>query len=119
MEEVELTPAQKEVLALIALGRTDPQIASELKRSLHTIKSTAYALRARTGARNRVELLIYAMKYLKMNVTLKSEGSSYVTELPIPFSELYPEALVCGDRVFVHSQGKEYTEVNSYSVSIS
>ncbi len=50
-----LSPRHRQVLALIAQGRGNGQIAAELGVSLNTVKFHVRALYARLGVRNRVE----------------------------------------------------------------
>ena len=51
---------QEEVLALVARGRTNAEIASELSISLSTVKTHLASLMNKLGARNRVELAMWA-----------------------------------------------------------
>ncbi len=55
-----LTPREEEVLALLARGRTNAEIADELFLSLSTVKSHVGALMDKLGARNRVEVALWA-----------------------------------------------------------
>ena len=50
-----LTPREVEVLRLVALGRTNRQIADELFVTVGTVKSHVHAISAKLGAANRVE----------------------------------------------------------------
>jgi DNA-binding NarL/FixJ family response regulator len=54
------TPRQREVLALVAVGRPNKQIAHELAIAERTVKLHVTALFALTGARNRTHLLVRA-----------------------------------------------------------
>ena len=49
--------AEREALSLLALGLTSKEIARRLGKSPNTVENQLSALRRRTGARNRVELL--------------------------------------------------------------
>ncbi len=55
-----LSEREEEVLALIARGRTNAEIASELFISLSTVKSHVASLMTKLGLRNRVEIAMWA-----------------------------------------------------------
>lgn len=55
-----LTEREEEVLATVARGLTNSEIASELYISLSTVKTHVASLMAKLGARNRVEIAIWA-----------------------------------------------------------
>jgi DNA-binding NarL/FixJ family response regulator len=55
-----LTAREEEVLARVASGRTNAEIADELFISLSTAKTHLAALMSKLGARNRVELAMWA-----------------------------------------------------------
>ena len=55
-----LTPREEEVLARVATGRTNAEIADELFISLSTTKTHLASLMSKLGARNRVELAMWA-----------------------------------------------------------
>ncbi|WP_113702772.1 response regulator [Nonomuraea lactucae] len=55
-----LTDREEEILATVARGRTNNEIAGELSISLSTVKSHIASLMAKLGARNRVEIVIWA-----------------------------------------------------------
>jgi DNA-binding NarL/FixJ family response regulator len=55
-----LTTREEEVLLEVARGRTNSEIASDLHVSLSTVKTHLASLMSKLGARNRVELAIYA-----------------------------------------------------------
>ncbi|MEU4546864.1 response regulator transcription factor [Nonomuraea dietziae] len=55
-----LTYREEQVLATLARGRTNSEIADELRISLSTVKSHIASLMAKLGARNRVELAMWA-----------------------------------------------------------
>ncbi|MGQ4615421.1 response regulator [Nocardia sp. R7R-8] len=57
---MELTDREEQVLATVARGRTNHEIAAELRISLSTVKTHIASLMAKLGARNRVELVIWA-----------------------------------------------------------
>jgi DNA-binding NarL/FixJ family response regulator len=55
-----LTEREEQILATVARGRTNAEIAAELHISLSTVKSHVASLMAKLGARNRVEIAIWA-----------------------------------------------------------
>jgi DNA-binding NarL/FixJ family response regulator len=55
-----LTEREEHVLAAVARGRTNNEIAAELHISLSTVKTHIASLMAKLGVRNRVELVIWA-----------------------------------------------------------
>ena len=55
-----LTEREEEVLITVARGRTNAEIASELHISLSTAKTHVASLMSKLGARNRVEVVIWA-----------------------------------------------------------
>ena len=55
-----LTEREEEVLALLARGRTNAEIAAELFISLSTVKTHIASVMAKLGVRNRVEIAMWA-----------------------------------------------------------
>jgi DNA-binding NarL/FixJ family response regulator len=55
-----LTEREEEVLALVARGRTNAEIATELYVGLSTVKTHVASLMTKLGARNRVEIAMWA-----------------------------------------------------------
>ena len=55
-----LTDREEEVLLTVARGRTNAEIAHELHISLSTVKTHLGSLMAKLGARNRVEIAMWA-----------------------------------------------------------
>lgn len=55
-----LTEREEEVLALVARGRTNAEIGAELFIGVTTVKTHVAALLAKLGARNRVEIAMWA-----------------------------------------------------------
>lgn len=67
-----LTAREIEVLQLVALGRTNPQIANELCITEHTVKAHLAKILGKMGMENRVQLVAYA---LQQGLTLPSDSS--------------------------------------------
>jgi DNA-binding NarL/FixJ family response regulator len=57
-----LTPREEEILLVLAHGRTNSEIAGELHISLSTVKTHVASLMAKLGARNRVEIAMWAYR---------------------------------------------------------
>jgi DNA-binding NarL/FixJ family response regulator len=55
--EKPLSPREREVLQLIAEGKTNEQIAAVMSRSVHTVRNHRARLMRKAGARNAVELV--------------------------------------------------------------
>ena len=55
-----LTDREEDVLRTVARGRTNAEIAEELHISMSTVKFHVAALMTKLGARNRVELALWA-----------------------------------------------------------
>jgi DNA-binding NarL/FixJ family response regulator len=55
-----LTEREEEVLVTVAKGRTNAEVADELHISLSTVKSHLASLMGKLGARNRVEIAMWA-----------------------------------------------------------
>jgi DNA-binding NarL/FixJ family response regulator len=55
-----LTDREEEVLALVARGRTNAEIAADLFIGVTTVKTHVASLLAKIGARNRVEIAMWA-----------------------------------------------------------
>jgi DNA-binding CsgD family transcriptional regulator len=56
-----LTPREREVLSLVALGHTSAQIAEELVISTQTVRTHVRNAMAKTGARTRAQLVAMAL----------------------------------------------------------
>ncbi|MBC8507746.1 MAG: response regulator transcription factor [Anaerolineales bacterium] len=57
-----LTPREKEVLALIVQGQSNPQIAESLVVSISTVKFHVSAIISKLGAKSRTEVVAIAMQ---------------------------------------------------------
>ena len=62
-----LTDREEQVLLTIARGRTNAEIADELHISLSTVKTHIASLMAKLGARNRVEVAMWAHETGRVN----------------------------------------------------
>jgi two-component system response regulator NreC len=58
-----LTPRESEVLALIAKGHTNPEIAEHLVVSIRTVETHRAAIHRKLETTNRAELVAYAQRY--------------------------------------------------------
>lgn len=61
-----LTAREEEVLSTVARGRTNAEIADELHISMSTVKTHLASLMSKLGARNRVEIAIWAFETGRM-----------------------------------------------------
>jgi DNA-binding CsgD family transcriptional regulator len=57
-----LSDREREILAVLAGGATDAQIAQQLFLSVNTVRSHLERIRDKTGARRRTELARYAIE---------------------------------------------------------
>ena len=62
-----LTEREEQVLVTVARGRTNAEIADDLSISLSTVKSHLASLMQKLGARNRVELAMWAYETERMS----------------------------------------------------
>jgi DNA-binding NarL/FixJ family response regulator len=59
---VVLTPRERDVLALVADGLSNAEIAQRLHVAVTTVKTHVTSLMTKTGADNRVRLALYAVR---------------------------------------------------------
>jgi len=71
-----LTEREEQVLAKVALGLGNSEIASELYVSLSTVKTHIASLMTKLGARNRVEIAIWAHQTGRVRARTIGEGPS-------------------------------------------
>lgn len=57
-----LTPREKEVIGLVARGLTNREICDRLWLSMPTVKTHIGNLMAKTDARDRVQLVLFALR---------------------------------------------------------
>jgi DNA-binding NarL/FixJ family response regulator len=57
-----LTPRERQILDLVAQGRSNVEIARRLGIEVQTVKNRLTEIYAKTGARNRVELALRATR---------------------------------------------------------
>lgn len=69
-----LTEREEQVLAKVALGRSNGEIASELYITLSTVKTHIASVMTKLGARNRVEIAIWAHQTGRMREHTGDEG---------------------------------------------
>ncbi|WP_372734214.1 response regulator [Nocardioides sp.] len=67
-----LTPREEAVLTLVAVGRTNSEIAEDLHLSMSTVKTHVGALMTKLSARNRVELVIWAYESGRVDQSRRS-----------------------------------------------
>lgn len=58
-----LTPREEQVVALVADGLSNREVADELKLSEHTVKKYLYRIFDKLGISSRVELVLYAVSH--------------------------------------------------------
>ncbi|MGW6441545.1 response regulator [Lentzea sp. NPDC055074] len=71
-----LTDREEQVLAAVAHGRTNSEVAQELHITLSTVKSHLASLMAKIGARNRVEVAIWAYETRRVRRSAESTTST-------------------------------------------
>lgn len=60
-ETNEITQREKEVLALIADGKSNPEIAETLMISMHTVKAHIESIYRKLKVHNKVQAAVYAI----------------------------------------------------------
>ena len=78
--DVGLTRREVEVLARIASGNTNEEIAENLFISIHTVKTHNYRIFKKIGANNRIQASLWALKYSSMlsdTITSNKEKNSH------------------------------------------
>ena len=58
-----LTPREEQVVALVADGLSNREVAQELRLSQHTIKKYLFRIFDKLGILSRVELVLYALSH--------------------------------------------------------
>ena len=58
-----LTPREEQVVALVADGLSNREVANELRLSEHTVKKYLFRIFDKLGISNRVELVLYAVSH--------------------------------------------------------
>ncbi|WP_017601542.1 response regulator [Nocardiopsis lucentensis] len=71
-----LTGREEQILAAVARGRTNGEIADECHISLSTVKTHIASLMAKLGARNRVEIAIWAYETKRVRNGVGREGTA-------------------------------------------
>ena len=70
-----LTEREREILALIAIGATNREIAAELYLSPHTVKEHTSSLYRKLGARNRADAVQRAQRFGHLDLSGAPEGA--------------------------------------------
>ncbi|GGM30981.1 response regulator [Dactylosporangium sucinum] len=71
-----LTDREEQVVGLLAQGRTNAEIAQELRITLSTVKTHVASLMNKIGARNRVEIAMWAYETDRVRIR-KYRGGSF------------------------------------------
>ncbi|WP_329791114.1 response regulator transcription factor [Lentzea sp. DG1S-22] len=77
-----LTEREEQVLAAVAGGRTNGEVAQELHITLSTVKSHIASLMAKIGARNRVEIAIWAYETRRVRSGFRTRSAESTTTAP-------------------------------------
>jgi DNA-binding NarL/FixJ family response regulator len=77
-----LTEREEQVLAVVASGHTNSEVAKELHITLSTVKSHIASLMAKIGARNRVEIAIWAYETKRVRSGVRRLSAESTTTGP-------------------------------------
>jgi DNA-binding NarL/FixJ family response regulator len=77
-----LTEREEQVLAVVASGHTNSEVAKELHITLSTVKSHIASLMAKIGARNRVEIAIWAYETKRVRSGVRRLSAESTTSGP-------------------------------------
>ncbi|MGW6929843.1 response regulator [Lentzea sp. NPDC054927] len=77
-----LTEREEQVLAAVAGGRTNSEVAKDLYITLSTVKSHVASLMAKIGARNRVEMAIWAYETKRVRSGFRPRSAESTTTAP-------------------------------------
>ena len=79
----DLTERESQILRLIALGLTNPELCDRLWLSMTTVKTHVSHLLAKTGARDRVQLVLIALRsgLVTMDEVLAEDNASNAASL--------------------------------------
>lgn len=64
-----ITTRQRQIIALVAAGHSNPAIAAELGITAHTVKALLYRMYRRLGARDRAHLAAIAITHHDLDTT--------------------------------------------------
>ena len=68
IQQIKLTSRQEEVLRLMALGKTNSEIAQELYITIHTVKAHICSIYALLKTSSRVQTVVVALQYGLINL---------------------------------------------------
>ncbi|MDX8037372.1 response regulator transcription factor [Lentzea sp. BCCO 10_0856] len=77
-----LTEREEQVLAAVAGGRTNSEVAKDLYITLSTVKSHIASLMAKIGVRNRVEMAIWAYETKRVPSGFRPRSAESTTTAP-------------------------------------
>lgn len=96
----ELSPRQREILALVAAGRTSKEIASELQISESTVNWHLTKAFARLGASSRAEAVAIAMRDGDDVVVVPRLPTAPPTVLVLGYAVTLMLGVLCGALLF-------------------
>ena len=88
-EDTKLTPREREVLALVARGLTNQEIAQQLFISTYAVKICLHQACVKLGARNRAQAVIFAFK----KRAIDTQDAYSLEEIADLLASLGPEAI--------------------------